>query len=1143
MRSDLSEDFVLCQPRGGSQPTFEVEKKSRRKIEMQELHMQPDIQTLLQNALECIERDPQKQMENSAISGVVSDLALHRRFWMKDRKLRVHETVLHKGKDQAIPVEYQQAIEHMKRFRLSAEEARQLKNDEKMALESIYGDDFKERLPDRIWELALSLDSLWDLAHAEPATGSKESSQMTQGKLHPQGIPAGICKFYQQGRCRYGDQCRYKHLLPYDPVTLAQEKPRRKFLLEIRFPDHCAYPSEPPLVVISQTEDYPGDLLLRTTAFLLLKSAQLCGSDNSPVVFSLVGLLEHDLMDWLSMKRFFRDLTLPPDDSQCSDEEGIQSEVREVACDRSKEKKPIKMTSTVVGMEEEQSFKDNATLKSRYASKNSDCSYQELLVQRKALPVWNARSEILLALKKHQVLVISGMTGCGKSTQVPQFILDDWLSSQSGSCCYVAVTQPRRISAVGLAERVAQERVEKVGNVVGYQIRLQSCTSRWTRLVYCTTGVLLRRLEAKPDFYPVTHLIIDEVHERSEDSDFLMMLAREVLPKRQDLKVILMSATLEAELFSSYFGGAPIIEVPDCDTFEYETLYYMDNERVNCDLIVSVLEWLAFGEHNHPKEGSLLVFLPGISEIRSLYDQLSAHHMFGQKAKKFLLIPLHSSLTSEEQQAVFKPAPSGVRKVVLSTNIAETSITIDDCTFVVDSGKMREIRYDPSKHMESLDVVWESIANAKQRMGRAGRVKPGVCVYLFTSHRYSYHLHVRPMPEVLRIPLERSILRVKLQRELFNDDQSPVCVLGHLLEPPSKESIEGAMKRLHEVGALDAQGNLTPLGYHLAALPVDVRIGKLIIYGSIFRCLDAALTIAACLSYRSPFVTPFEQRAAADKTRMSFAVGLSDQLTSLNAYNAWQRACSHSSYAGSRFANENFMSSRTLEMLSSLKHQFVELLCSIGFIPGDMTTRQLDKMARGRGDAVLTATGPAINENGENVRLVVSVLCGALYPNVVQILTPEVTYKQTPTGSVALPRDAKDNRFLTESDGYVSIHPSSVVANVGEFPYPYIVYHEKLKTSRVYIRECSLVPVYPLLLFGGSALNVGLHKGKFTVAIDDGWIAFISQSLEVVMLLQKTRLELDEVLSSKIQQPNLDLKNHLTHGKLIDAIVHLLSRS
>lgn len=307
----------------------------------------------------------------------------------------------------------------------------------------------------------------------------------------------------------------------------------------------------------------------------------------------------------------------------------------------------------------------------------------------------------------------------------------------------------------------------------------------------------------------------------------------------------------------------------------------MEPMMINPDLIESVLRYIVEGDHNWPREGSILIFLPGFQEIQAVLNALQDSAL-GPRSGKYMLIPLHSALSSEDQALVFKRAPAGKRKIVLSTNIAETSVTIDDCVFVIDCGLMKEKGFDSNRNMESLDLVWVSRANAKQRKGRAGRVMPGVCIHLYTSYRYQHHILAQPVPEIQRVPLEQIVLRIKTLSMFAS--RNTLSVLLETLDAPKEDSVQGALMRLRDVGALDIDDQLTPLGHHLAALPVDVRIGKLMLYGAIFQCLDSVLTIAACLSNKSPFISPLNKRDEADKCKRQFALDHSDHLTVLNAY-------------------------------------------------------------------------------------------------------------------------------------------------------------------------------------------------------------------------------------------------------------------
>jgi len=355
--------------------------------------------------------------------------------------------------------------------------------------------------------------------------------------------------------------------------------------------------------------------------------------------------------------------------------------------------------------------------------------------------------------------------------------------------------------------------------------------------------------------------------------------------------------------------------------------------------------------------------------------------------------------------------------------------------------------------------------------------------------------------------------------------------------------VANAVSRLQEVAALDSTQELTPLGWHLAGLPIDVRIGKVLLFGAIFKCLDSALTIAACLSYRTPFASPFGKREEAMKKKMSFAVWNSDVLSALRAFTGWSQAAKKGGKAGFVYAKDNFLSVKTLETIVTMKHQFAEHLANIGFLPDGVTFRRLDRGGGNKTEAVVNLTGPEINANNQDPKIVSCVLAAALYPNVVQILTPKAKYKATAAGAVLKPFSPEDIKFRTKADGYVNIHPSSVNAKAGQFDTPYLVYHEKVRTSRVFVRELSMVPVYPMVLFGGGdGVKVELQRGEFVLSLENGWIKFGTKSHSVAECLKEMRSELDNLLEEKIRRPTLDLSTYARGKLVINTLVKLLSK-
>lgn len=420
----------------------------------------------------------------------------------------------------------------------------------------------------------------------------------------------------------------------------------------------------------------------------------------------------------------------------------------------------------------------------------------EIEQQRAQLPALAYEQEILDVIRNGQVSVISGDTGCGKSTQVPQLVLRDELTKFSGrhTPLNIVCTQPRRISAVTIAERVSSELGESTGGLCGYHVRMDNKTSPDTRLTFCTTGILLRRLQGDPQLNGITHVFVDEIHERTLNSDFLLVLLKRLLSKRSDLRLVLMSATLNAAAFSAYFWGCPVLEIPgrafpvtqlfledviertaysvesDSDyvrreddvvddfdtTVSAETnavLSQLDKKRINYDLIEHILlHLLDLGCDN---DGSVLVFLPGMPEILRLYDLLMRNPEF-YESQSWEIIPLHSMLGKREQARAFLRVPRGVRKVVLSTNIAETGITIPDCTVVIDAGKEKQMQYKEHIRMSSLSEVFISRASAQQRAGRAGRVQPGMCLRTYTTRQHRNFPAYTP-PEMSRSPLENLV--------------------------------------------------------------------------------------------------------------------------------------------------------------------------------------------------------------------------------------------------------------------------------------------------------------------------------------------------------------------------------------------------
>ncbi|KAJ3402088.1 hypothetical protein HDU80_005387 [Chytriomyces hyalinus] len=763
------------------------------------------------------------------------------------------------------------------------------------------------------------------------------------------------------------------------------------------------------------------------------------------------------------------------------------------------------------------------SLREKFEARTRKASYIEMKEFRSQLPVSNMRDELLKLIEDNQVVIVSGETGSGKSTQIPQFLLESALLSNKASQTSIICTQPRRISATSIASRVSQELGDPngfgPGSLVAYTVRLDSTATSSTRLSFQTTGVLLRRLEQDPYLQGISHILVDEVHERSLDSDFLLLcLRRLVSMRRSDLRVILMSATADAEKFARYFEtgfgtavSVPVVRIPgrtfpveaffledaveqsgyeidagseyavreryggnvigrvsvsgkggnknmvslvmedggDDEVSYYDgdenglsaktrdTLSKMDLRKIDLDLVEALIRRLVgpMGSHKadtlqHAHLESILVFLPGIGEIRKLHDRLTSEHSKENQKYKMLVLPLHSTLTSAEQAAVFKSAPRGVRKVVLSTNIAETGVTIPDVVYVIDTCRAREVSYDEKRNLTRLGEVLISQANCRQRRGRAGRVKPGVCFHLIPRHQFDTMQVHRP-PEMLRLPLEELVLRVLASSMLDQDIPNVRMFMAQAPDPPPVRHVERAITVLKQIQAISEKSDgsnptsnpgtetLTPLGQQLAGLPVDVRLGKMLLFAVMLKCLDPVLTIAASLSLgKDPFLTRFEDSTSSGAAKR-FKSGESDLLAIANAFNAWRdhiikngRDRNSGWNAARDFAQRNGLSITNLTMIEEARLQLLRVLASSGIVKMDSS--------KGAPPRPLLAQVPSnANTAAKQTSIVVAVLAAGVYPSVAACLTPSSGTASTKVASLYLQNNLADK---------VQVHSRSIVS-------------------------------------------------------------------------------------------------------------------
>ncbi|XP_021897690.1 DExH-box ATP-dependent RNA helicase DExH3 isoform X3 [Carica papaya] len=692
-----------------------------------------------------------------------------------------------------------------------------------------------------------------------------------------------------------------------------------------------------------------------------------------------------------------------------------------------------------------------------------------------------------------------------------------------------------------------------------------------THLLFCTSGILLRRLLGDHNLNGITHVFVDEIHERGMNEDFLLIVLKDLLPRRPDLRLILMSATLNAELFSSYFGGALTIHIPgfthpvrahfledvvemtgykltsfnQIDDYGQEKMWKTQRQlapRKRKNQITALVEdalskssfenyssrardslacWMpdtigfnlieAVLCHICRKErpGAVLVFMTGWEDISCLRDQLKAHPLLGDP-NRVLLLTCHGSMATSEQKLIFERPPPNIRKIVLATNMAEASITINDIVFVVDCGKAKETTYDALNNTPCLLPSWVSQASARQRRGRAGRVQPGECYHLYPKCVYAAFTEYQ-LPELLRTPLNSLCLQIKsLQVKSIGE------FLSAALQPPEPLAVQNAVDFLKMIGALDEEENLTNLGKFLSMLPVDPKLGKMLIMGAIFRCFDPILTIVSGLSVRDPFLLPQDKKDLAGTAKSRFcAKDYSDHMALVRAYEGWKDAEREGS--AYEYCWRNFLSAQTLQAIHSLRKQFSFILREAGLVDADAGIE---------------------NRLSHNQSLVRAIICSGLFPGIASVVHREtsMSFKTMDDGQVLLYAIlAKYFLVSLQSSEVVLLVQNSVNARYQTIPYPWLVFGEKVKVNTVFIRDSSGVSDSILILFGG-ALSCGLQAGHLKML--NGYIDFfMDPSLAECYL--KLREELDKLLQKKLENANVDI--HKEGKYLMLAVQELVS--
>ncbi|KAM9335988.1 ATP-dependent RNA helicase DHX8-like isoform 2-T2 [Symphorus nematophorus] len=629
----------------------------------------------------------------------------------------------------------------------------------------------------------------------------------------------------------------------------------------------------------------------------------------------------------------------------------------------------------------------------RYAFGGNQVSYGKktelsILQQRESLPIFKLKEQLVQAVHDNQILIVVGETGSGKTTQITQYLAEAGYTARGKIGC----TQPRRVAAMSVAKRVSEEYGCRLGQEVGYTIRFEDCTSTETVIKYMTHGMLQRECLVDSDMSQYSLIMLDEAHERTIHTDVLFGLLKKTIQKRKDMKLIVSSATLDAVKFSQYFFEAPIFTIPG-RTFPVEILYTKEPETDYLDAsLITVMQI-----HLTEPPGDILVFLTGQEEIDTaceiLYERMKS---LGPMVPELIILPVYSALPSEMQTRIFDPAPPGSRKVIIATNIAETSLTIDGIYYVVDPGFVKQIVFNSKTGIDQLVVTPISQAQAKQRSGRAGRTGPGKCYRLYTERAYRDEMLTTNVPEIQRTNLASTVLSLKAMG--IND-----LLAFDFMDAPPMETLITAMEQLYTLGALDDEGLLTRLGRRMAEFPLEPMLCKMLIMSVHLGCSEEMLTIVSMLSVQNIFYRPKDKQALADQKKTKFFQLEGDHLTLLAVYNSWKN---------NKFSNpwcfENFIQARSLKRAQDIRKQMLSI----------MDRHKLDVVSCGK-----------------STMRVQKAICSGFFRN-------------------AARKHPHDGYRTVIDQQVVYLHPSSTLFNRQP---EWLVYHELVLTTKEYMREVTTI--------------------------------------------------------------------------------------
>lgn len=664
-----------------------------------------------------------------------------------------------------------------------------------------------------------------------------------------------------------------------------------------------------------------------------------------------------------------------------------------------------------VGEDGEIDFKEDAKFAQHLKKDEAVSDFAKtktLAQQRQYLPIFSIRDELLQVIRENQVVVVVGETGSGKTTQLTQYLHEDGYTSYG----IVGCTQPRRVAAMSVAKRVSEEMETELGDKVGYAIRFEDVTGPNTIIKYMTDGVLLRETLKDAELEKYRVIVMDEAHERSLSTDVLFGILKKVVAQRRDFKLIVTSATLNAQKFSNFFGSVPIFHIPG-RTFPVNTLY----SKTPCEDYVEAAVKQAMTIHITSPPGDILIFMTGQDEIEAacyaLAERIEQLISSTQKAvAKLLILPIYSQLPADLQAKIFQRAEDGARKCIVATNIAETSLTVDGIFYVIDTGYGKMKVYNPRMGMDALQVFPVSRAAADQRAGRAGRTGPGTCYRLYTESAYLNELLPSPVPEIQRTNLGNVVLLLKsLKIENLLDFD--------FMDPPPQENILNSMYQLWVLGALNNVGGLTELGWKMVEFPLDPPLAKMLLMGETLGCLDEVLTIVSMLSVPTVFFRPKDREEESDAAREKFFVPESDHLTLLNVYQQWKS----NDYRGD-WCNDHFLQVKALRKAREVRSQLMDILKQL----------KIKLTSSADWDVVRQA------------------ICSAYFHN---------SAKQKGIGE-----------YVNTRNGIpCHLHPSSALYGLGYTP-EYVVYHELLLTTKEYMQCVTAVEPHWLAELGPMFFSV-----------------------------------------------------------------------